>query len=289
MDQRMKNFVLGGSAAAALLLAVSAHAATLYGVDEVNNLVTFDSTTPGATLSSVAITGLGGSSVLGIDVRVLDGLLYALTDTNQLYTVNTGTGAASLFASLALTGSNFAMDFNPTNNNLRIVSNDNTNYVYNFTTMSLVPGVNVAYGAGSPGLADPDIVGAGYANNDTSPATGTVLYVLDSRNDVLATQNAATGVLTRIGDLGVNIGARTSFDITGAGNDAFVQSGATLYSINLATGAMTTIGNTDRALFGLTAAAPVPEPGIWASLMLGLAGMGAVMRARQQRAGSGVS
>jgi Domain of unknown function (DUF4394)/PEP-CTERM motif len=284
----MKKLVLGCSAAAALLFVVSAQAATLYGVDEVNNLVTFDSATPGATLSSVAITGIGGSSVLGIDLRVLDGQLYALTDTNQLYTVNPGTGAASLFATgLALTGTNFAVDFNPTNNNLRIVSNDNTNYVYNFTTMSLVPGINVAYGPGSPGLADPDIVGAGYLNNDTSAATGTVLYVLDSRNDVLATQNAATGLLTAIGSLGVNIGARTSFDITGVGNDAFVQSGATLYSINLTTGAMTAIGNTDRALFGLTAAAPVPEPGTWASLMLGLAGMGAVMRARQRRTGAG--
>jgi hypothetical protein len=284
----MKRFVLGCSAAVALLLGASAQAATLYGVDEVNNLVTFDSASPGATLASVAITGLGGSSVLGIDVRVFDGQLYALTDTNQLYTVNPSTGAATLFATgLALTGSNFAMDFNPTNNNLRIVSNDNSNYVFSFVSNSLVPGINVAYGAGSPGLADPDIVGAGYLNNDTSAATGTVLYVLDSRNDVLAKQNAATGVLTAIGSLGVNIGARTSFDITGVGNEAFVQSGTTLYSLNLLTGAMTAVGNTDRALFGLTAAAPVPEPGTWASLMLGLAGMGAVMRARQRRSGSG--
>jgi hypothetical protein len=87
-------------------------------------------------------------------------------------------------------------------------------------------------------------------------------------------------VLTRVGALGVNIGARTSFDITGTGNQSFVQAGSTLYSINLATGAMTALGNTDRALFGL--AAPVPEPATWASLVLGLAGMGAVMRARQR-------
>jgi hypothetical protein len=221
--------------------------------------------------------------VLSIDLRVADGLFYALTDDNRLFTVNPVSGASSLVATLALTGTNFAMDFNPTNANLRIVSNDNTNYVYNFTTMALVPGINVAYGAGGP-AGDPDIVAAGYLNNDNDAGTGTVLYVLDSRNDVLATQNPATGVLMQIGPLGVNIGARTSFDITGTGNQAFVQSGATLYTVNLTTGALTVVGNTDRPLFGLTAAAPVPEPSTWASLLLGLVAVGAATRSRRRQA-----
>jgi hypothetical protein len=279
----MQKFLLGCTTAAALLAALPAQAVRLYGVDEVNNLISFDNAAPGTTLSSVAITGVGGSSILSIDVRVADGLFYALTDDNRIYTVNPATGVSSLFASVALTGTNFALDFNPTNTNLRIVSNDNTNYVYNFTTLALVPGPNVAYGAGGP-AGDPDIVGAAYMNNDNDPATGTTLFVLDSRNDVLATQNAATGVLTLVGPLGVDIGARSSFDITGTGNQAFVQSGSTLYNINLTTGALTVAGNTGRALFGLTAAAPVPEPATWVSLMLGLAGIGTFARARQRRA-----
>jgi hypothetical protein len=279
----MQKFLLSCGVAAALLSTVPAQAVTLYGVDEVNNLVRFDSANPGVTLASVPIMGIAGSSVLSIDVRVADGLLYALTDDNRLFTVNPVSGASSLVATLALTGSNFAMDFNPTNANLRIVSNDNTNYVYNFTTMALVPGINVAYGAGGP-AGDPDIVAAGYLNNDNDAGTGTVLYVLDSRNDVLATQNPATGVLMQIGPLGVNIGARTSFDITGTGNQAFVQSGATLYTVNLTTGAMTVAGNTDRPLFGLTAAAPVPEPSTWASLLLGLVAVGAAARSQRRQA-----
>jgi hypothetical protein len=279
----MHKFLLSCGVAAAVLTTLPAQAVTLYGVDEVNNLISFDSANPGATLASVPISGIAGSSVLSIDVRVRDGLLYALTDDNRLFTVDPVSGASSLVAALALTGTNFAMDFNPTNANLRIVSNDNTNYVYNFTTMALVPGLNVAYGAGGP-AGDPDIVAAGYANNDNDVGTGTVLYVLDSRNDVLATQNAATGVLTQIGALGVNIGARTSFDITGTGNQAFVQSGATLYTVNLTTGALTVVGNTDRPLFGLTAAAPVPEPSTWASLLLGLVAVGAATRSRRRQA-----
>jgi Domain of unknown function (DUF4394)/PEP-CTERM motif len=275
----MKKFAITCTATAALLATGWAQATTLMGVDEVNNLISFDSAAPGITLSSVAITGLGGSSILALDLRVRTGVMYALTDDKGLYSVNTSTGAATLVNTLAITGSNFAMDFNPTNANLRLVSNDNSNYVYNFVSNALVPGFNVAYGVASPGLADPDIVGAAYTFNDNDLATGTTLFVLDSRNDVLATLNTATGTLTNIGSLGVNIGARTSFDITGTGNLSFVQAGSTLYSINLATGAMTALGNTDRALFGL--AAPVPEPATWASLMLGLAGMGALMRARR--------
>ena len=280
----MQKFLLGCGIAAALLAALPAQAVRLYGVDEVNNLISFDSAAPGTTLSSVAISGVGGSSILSIDVRVADGLFYALTDDNRLYTVNPASGASSLFASLALTGSNFAFDFNPVNTNLRIVSNDNSNYVYNFTTLALVPGPNVAYTAG--GLGDPDIVGAAYTFNDNDAATGTTLYVLDSRNDVLSTLNTTTGALTVVGPLGVDIGARSSFDIatTGANNQGFVQSGSTLYTINLATGALSVAGNTGRALFGLTAAAPVPEPATWAGMLLGLAGLGAFVHARKCRA-----
>lgn len=277
----MKKILLGLATVAATI--APAHAVTLYGVDEVNNLIRFDSRNPGVVQRSVAITGLGGSSVLGIDFRVRDGLLYALTDNNRVYTVNYNTGAARLLTSVALTGSNFAVDFNPTNTNLRLVSNDNTNYVLRFNPapLALVPGVNVAYAAGTTGLGDPDIISAGYTNNDNNAATGTTLFVLDSANDILATQNAATGVLTAVGALGVNIGARTSFDISGLNNNAFVQAGNTLYNINLTTGALSAIGNTDRTLFGLTAA--VPEPSTWAMMMIGFGAVGAAARSSRRR------
>lgn len=277
----MKKILLGLATVAATV--APAHAVTLYGVDEVNNLIRFDSSRPGVVQRSVAITGLGGSSVLGLDFRVRDGLLYALTDNNRVYTVNYNTGAAKLLTPVSLTGSNFAFDFNPTNTNLRIVSNDNSNYVLRFNPapLTLVPGINVAYAAGTTGLGDPDIIAAGYTFNDNNPATGTTLFVLDSANDILATQNAATGVLTAVGSLGVNIGARTSFDISGANNNAFVQAGNTLYRINLTTGLLSSIGNTDRTLFGLTAA--VPEPSTWAMMMIGFGAVGAAARSSRRR------
>lgn len=273
--------VATGLAALAVAIAAPAHSTTIYGVDEVNNLISFNSSAPGTTLSSVAITGLSGSSILGIDIRVKDKLLYGLTDDERLFTINKATGAATFVANLALTGTNFAFDFNPTNANLRIVSNDNSNYVRNFTTNALVPGVNVAYGAGPLFGIDPDITAAGYTNNDNNPATGTTLYVIDSRNDVLATQNPATGVLTRIGALGFNVGSRTSFDIFGPSNLGFVQNGSSFYLANLGTGALTSIGNTDRTLFGIAAA--VPEPASWAMLIAGFGAIGTAARANRRR------
>jgi Domain of unknown function (DUF4394)/PEP-CTERM motif len=277
----MKKILIGLTAA--VMAVAPAQAVTLYGVDEVNNLVRFDSRTPGVTQSSVAIQGLGGSSLLGIDFRVRDGFLYGLTDNNRVFRINYNTGATSLVSSVALTGSNFAFDFNPTNTNLRIVSNDNSNYVLRFNPapITLVPGINVAYAAGTTGVIDPDIVSAGYTNNDNLAGTGTTLFVLDSANDILATQNAATGVLTRVGALGINIGARTSFDISGSANNTFVQAGNTLYNINLSTGALSAIGTTDRVLFGLSAA--VPEPATWAMMVIGFGAVGAAARSSRRK------
>lgn len=276
-----------GAIAALAFTASPAQAALLYAVDETNNLVSFNSATPGTTLSSVAIMGVTGSSILAMDIRPSTNILYALTDDYRLFTVNRMSGATSLVSTLALSGTNFAFDFNPTNNNLRIVSNDNSNYVYNFVTNMLVPGITVAYGAGDPNFgANPDITAAGYLNNDQNPATGTTLFVLDSLNDVLATQNAATGVLTTRGPLGVDIGSRTSFDVFTSGpiNQTFALNGNQLYSLNTGTGALTLIGNTDRTLFAL-AASPVPEPATWAMMIVGFGVVGAGMRRRVAKDG----
>jgi hypothetical protein len=274
----MKYLFAGFAVLAAV--AAPAQAARFYAVDEVNNLVTFDSRAPGTTLSSIALQGLTGSSLLGMDLRVADGIIYGHTDDGRIVKINPRTGATSTFATIAVTGTNFAFDFNPTNNNLRIVSNNNTNYVFNFATNSLVPGTNVAYGPGALFGVDPDITAAAYTFNDKNPTTGTTLVVVDSRNDVLAMQNAATGVLTVVGSLGTDVGARTSFDIVtqGGSNVGFVQNANAFFSVNLATGELTRIGTTDRGLFALTAA--VPEPTSWVMMIAGFGLVGAASRRR---------
>ena len=92
---------------------------------------------------------------------------------------------------------------------------------------------------------DSNVVGSAYAAsslNATRSAT-TVLYAVDSGNDILFQQNPAnTGALVNGLPLGVDIGNDAGFDIAGAGNVAYLvatptgRSGAVLYRVDLTTG-----------------------------------------------------
>jgi hypothetical protein len=127
---------------------------------------------------------------------------------------------------------------------------------------------------------DPGVGAAAYTSSTFGAAGGsTQLYVLDTDLDVLAKQNNNGGVLTTVGGLGKDLGTRTSFDI--AGSDAFAFNGSTLYRVDLNSGALSTVGNTDRALFGIAiSTAAVPEPATWAMMMLGFGAVGYAMRRR---------
>src|SRR4029079_18534350 len=96
----------------------------------------FDSATPGTISTPVAITGLQTSETLvGIDVRPSDGLLYGVGSTSRLYTIHTVSGVATqvgtgTFAP-ALSGTNFGVDFNPVTDRLRVVSDADQNFRLN--------------------------------------------------------------------------------------------------------------------------------------------------------------
>lgn len=272
----LRHFLL---AAAVLVSGGAANAATVFGVDEQNNLVTFDSSNPAAFLSSLAITGVS-ASINAIDFRPLDNSLYGLGADRVIYTINPLTGAATAASgSLAIAGTEFAFDFNPTIDRLRIVSNTNENYVFNPNNGALTTATSVFYPVGDPNAgADPDITAAAYTSSVFgAPGTSTQLYSIDTANDLLTKQANSAGTLTTVGALGFNLGSRSSFDISG--NDAFAFNGSTLYSVNLGSGALTSLGNTDRALFGI-AIGVVPEPGTWAMMLIGFGAVGASLRRR---------
>src|SRR3712207_164473 len=72
------------------------------------------------------VTGLNGADqdLVGIDVRVQDGALYAVGRGGGVYTVDTRSLQATkvLTLTIALDGQDFGVDFNPAANALRIVS-----------------------------------------------------------------------------------------------------------------------------------------------------------------------
>src|ERR1017187_2552871 len=74
-------------------LGTKANAELVYGVsDQLGELVSFDSATPGTLLSAHALTGMAsGEQIRGIDE--IGGTLYGLGDQNHLYTIDPNSGS----------------------------------------------------------------------------------------------------------------------------------------------------------------------------------------------------
>jgi hypothetical protein len=285
-----------------------AEAESLTGLTTSGSLVTFDSSTPATIGSSVAISGLqAGETLLGIDRRPANGLLYGLGSTSRLYTINSTTGLATAVGATpfvpALTGTAFGFDFNPVPDRIRVVSTDTSNFRLNPNT-GMVAGTDtpLSYAAGDPGAGiTPRIVGSAYTNNVAGTAV-TTLFGIDSNRDVLVMQGGPDGtpspnggVLTTIGaGLGFNTSDLVGFDVSGTSGVAFASltpatGGASqLFTINLATGTASLVGTlgSGLTLTGLAAdvgAAAVPEPAGIAILGIGGLGMIAVIRLRRAR------
>jgi hypothetical protein len=214
-----------------------AEAELLTGLTSTGNLVTFDSATPGTIGSSVAITGLqSGETLLGIDRRPADGLLYGLGSTSRVYTINTTTGVAAAVGATpfapALSGTAFGFDFNPAADRIPVVSTDTSNFRLNPNDGTLAgTDTPLSYAAGDSGAGlTPRVVGSAYTNNVNGTAV-TTLFGIDSNRDVLVRQGGPDGVpspnggvLTTIGaGLGFNTSDLVGFDISGTTGAAFAS------------------------------------------------------------------
>ena len=231
---------------------INVKAATVYGVNTSNQLVRFDSATPGTVVTIGTITGLQtGENVLGIDFRPANGQLYALGSTSRLYTINAVSGTATQVGTagaFTLNGTDFGFDFNPVPDRIRVVSNTGQNLRLNPNDGTLA-GTDASLNPGTP-----NVTSAAYTNSFAGTAV-TTLYVIDSTTDALNLQGGINGMpspnggtLTAVGALGVNVTDSNGFDIQPGINTAlagFQVNGETtskLYSINLSTGAATLIG-----------------------------------------------
>jgi Domain of unknown function (DUF4394) len=139
-------------------------------------------------------------TVIGIDFRVSDGQLYALSDTNKLYTINLSNASATLVNNLTTPfagGILSLLDFNPVLNAIRLIGSNDQNYaiVSNGGDLNLtVAQTKVAYAAGDVNAGiDPNIAGGSYTNNFVG-ATTTIFYAIDYDTDNIVTiANKANG------------------------------------------------------------------------------------------------
>lgn len=253
-----------------------ARGASIFGVDAQNTLVVFGRGNPtNGAVRSTAITGLAsGETVVGIDFRANaaaagDRGLYAVTSASRMYVIDTTSGAATAIGSAAFTpavaGAAFGFDFNPTVDRIRLHSDTEQNLRLNQLTGAVAAtDTPLAYAAGDAGAGqNPAIAGTAYTNS-VAGAASTELFAIDADRDqlvFLATPNG--GSLASRGPLGVNTTTAVGFDIVGAGmGTAYATltptgtSRSRLYTIDLATGAATAVGDVafGRPLVGIAVA-----------------------------------
>ncbi|AFZ06172.1 Hemolysin-type calcium-binding region [Oscillatoria nigro-viridis PCC 7112] len=253
---------------------------TAYALTPANRIVGFSLSNPGSVISDLPVTGLQqGESLLGIDYRPANGVLYGVGSSNRLYTINPRTGEASQVGSgqfaVPLTSGAAGFDFNPTVDRIRFVNeadqnarlNPDNGAIVDFDT--LAGGIqldgNLAYRAGDRNFgSNPAAAGAAYTNNFAG-ATSTTLFAIDSNLDVLVRQDPPNnGVLNTIGSLGVDATSVLGFDVKSVGGRevavAALEVGGIsgLYNINLSSGQASFVGQIadGRQINGL--ALPLP-------------------------------
>ncbi len=245
---------------------------TLFIVNAANRLIGLNAGQPQKLLSDRALAGLQPQErVLGIDYRVARGQLFALGSTGRLYRIDTATATATAVgapAAIALRGNEFGVDFNPTVDRVRVVSDAGMNLRLHPDTGAVVdsnPAVDGLQIDGDPAFDASDVnagkpvalVSAGYTYNKDNDKI-TTNFAIDARQGLLLTQGTREGVapavspntgrLFTVGALNAGAFERASFDISDVNNAAYAAltpagaSMSVLYRVNLTSGAATRIG-----------------------------------------------
>jgi CSLREA domain-containing protein len=202
-----------------LACAGRADAFRIYAVDSSNNLLSFDSATPGTVQAPILITGLQpGENILGIDFRPATGQLYALGSASRLYIINPTSGAATAVGAaggFTLGSGICGFDINPVTDRVRVLSNSDQNISLNPNdgTLASTDG-ELAYAPGDPNnAADPNITAAAHFNPVLN-ASNPTLYVIDATLDRLGIiADPANGRITSLGSTNVNSSFPIGFDI----------------------------------------------------------------------------
>jgi hypothetical protein len=230
------------------------------GLTADQRLIAFRSQRPSRAREIGAITNLSGDArIVGIDFRPATGDLYGLGNAGGVYTLDLETAEATFQAQLgtALQGTAFGVDFNPTVDRLRVVSDTGQSLRIDVTTGATTSdaGLNV----GSPPAPALGVTGVAYTNNDADPGTATTLFDIDtdSATDALFIQappNAGSLNLTgnlgvdAVGDVGCDIFSRlrggTTWEVVALA--AITTDRSRLYRINLFTGRASLLGRFGR-------------------------------------------
>jgi len=222
----------------------------VYAINANNELIMFNASNPGTTTGKTAINGIApGEKLLSIDFRPATGELYGLSSASKLYIINQNDGMARMVGAASFTpllsGTMASIDFNPTVDRIRLVSNTGQNLRLNPET-----GTVAATDGDINGGSSPVITGVGYTNSKAGAAT-TTLYDIDQATGKLFKQDPPNnGTLVEVGSLGITFTGNAAFDIS-SGNIALLAASNVLYLLDLASGRADKVGQTSETFIDL--------------------------------------
>jgi hypothetical protein len=231
------------ASAAVLIGSVAAQAAEVAALTG-DNTVSIVDTGKKAVTKTWKIEGVAGT-VLGIDVRPADNMLYAVGADGGIYTVDLKSGKATMKSKLEKNVDAKTMvtvDFNPVADRLRLMSNDGTSLRVNVDDGKVVTDGSHKFAETDMHKGEKPNVVAGAYSNSVKGTKETALYDIDGTIGALLKQAPPNdGVLNAIGKLGVKA-TTVAFDIWSDGNgknEAWLMAGDWLHSVDLATGKAT--------------------------------------------------
>lgn len=244
---------------------------TVFAVTDGAELIKFNAGQPQRILERKPLQGLdAGDKLLGIDFRVARGVLFALSASGKLYTVDTASARLTQVGTQAqtLAPGRWEIDFNPVADRVRVVADHGANLRLHPDTGALAatdPALAYATGDAAAGKT-PQVAAAAYTYNKANDKL-TTNYAIDLGLGTLVTQGSKEGVepvvspntgrLFTVGALGAGPLEAAAFDIADVDNAALAAlrtGGRTrLHLIDLATGKATAIGTVGdgRALWGM--------------------------------------
>ena len=240
MFRTAKTLTLAGALIASSLAATSAEAAGwIVGLVDGKSIVTID---PMSRKVASRIDIKGAASILAIDVRPADGMLYGVASDGNIVTIDVKSGQATMKSKLSETlkaGVTVTVDFNPVADRMRLMGSDGTSLRVNVDDGKVTVDGSHKYKDGDANAGKTPKVIAGAYSNAFKGTQATTLYNLDATTNSLVTQAPPNdGILNTVGELGITLQGPVAFNIvtTGERNDAWLATGGNLYSVDLKSG-----------------------------------------------------
>lgn len=237
----MKTGTILAAMAAVLMTSAAANAAQVAALVG-NDTIAWVDTTAKKVTGTTKVTGISGTLV-GIDVRPADGMLYGVVDDGTVVTIAKDGKATmkSKLETMVAKGTMVTVDFNPAADRLRVIGADGMNLRANVDDGKVTKDGDLKF-ADTDAMkgSKPNVVAGAYVNS-VKGAKETTLYDIDASGALLKQAPPNDGVLATVGKLGMKAD-KVAFDIWSDGNgknDAWLMAGDTLYSVDLASGKAT--------------------------------------------------